>query len=365
MTEMIIRCIDCGEQAEPLAWRCGNCGGVLDFEAYPAFDPDTIVSHDISLWRYADWLSLDKRVTLGEGLTPLVQTTVDDQPIWAKLEYLNPTGSYKDRGTVTMMNHIAAHAVHEVVEDSSGNAGASVAAYSSALGIAARIYVPADGVASKKALIRAFGGELMEITGPQHAKTQAAEAAAQTTTYASHAYSPYFVLGQITVAFEVWEQLGRQAPDAIATPVGHGALFLGFARGFKLLYDAGLVDKVPRMIAVQAAACDPIVQAYESGATQPPELIGQRTVADGIIVDHPVRGRAVIKAIRETNGAAFRVEDEAILAAQAKLAERGILVEPTSASTVAALPQMMDLMGSDKQLVVGLTGNGLKTITRL
>lgn len=365
MTDWVVQCVDCEAQAAPLAWRCSVCGGVLDFATYPTFDADRIVAHDTTIWRYGAWLSLEKRLTLGEGLTPLVPTTIHDTPFWAKLEYLNPTGSYKDRGTVTMMNHIAAQGVREVVEDSSGNAGASVAAYSRALDIQARIYVPADGVASKKALIRAFGGELMEIPGPQYAKTAAAEEAAQTTTYASHAYSPYFVLGQMTVAFEVWEQLGRQAPDAIATPLGHGALFLGFARGFRLLYEAGLVDKMPRMIAVQAAACDPIVQAYEQEADRPPELVGQRTVADGIIVDHPVRGIEVLRTIRETKGAAFRVTDDAILAAQAQLAQRGLLVEPTSASTVAALPQIIAHVGADKQLVLGLTGNGLKTVAQM
>lgn len=359
-----VRCVDCEAMAEPLAWRCDDCGGVLDFVAYPDFDPLAITLHDTSIWRYGKWLSLDKHVTLGEGLTPLVPITIDEMPLLAKLEYLNPTGSYKDRGTVTMMNHIAAHNVREVVEDSSGNAGASVAAYSSALGIHARIYVPADGVPSKKALIRAFGGELMEIPGPQYAKTAAAEEAAQTTTYASHAYSPYFVLGQMTAAFEVWEQLDHRAPDAIAVPVGHGALFLGFARGFAVLYEAGLVDKRPQMIAIQAAACDPIVQAYERDLTQPPDLVGERTVADGIIVDHPVRGVEVIRTLHETAGAAFRVADAEILAAQQKLAQRGLLVEPTSASTIAALPQIFDHIGPDKQLVCGLTGNGLKTIDR-
>lgn len=362
MTTMQIICTNCGQAAAALDWTCAACGGVLEFAAFPAFDPAKISAHDMSIWRYADWLPLQKHVTLGEGLTPLVPTVIDDMLFYAKLEYLNPTGSYKDRGTVTLMNHIAAHGVKEVVEDSSGNAGASVAAYSSALGIQARIYVPADGSPSKKALIQAFGGELMEIPGPQYAKTAAALQAAKTTTYASHAYSPYFVLGQMTVAFEVWEQLDRKAPDIIATPVGHGALFLGFSRGFKLLHQAGLVDELPTMVAVQAAACDPIVRGFEASATTPPELVGQKTVADGIIVDHPVRGEAVLRAIYETGGAALRVQDDATTAAQQHLAQRGLIVEPTSATTVAALPQIIERFGSDQTIVCGLTGNGLKNI---
>src|SRR5690606_31789560 len=138
----------------------------------------------------------------------------------------------------TMLNHIAAYSVAEVIDDSSGNAGASIAAYASALGISARIFVPEDGSAAKKALIRAFGGTLEEIPGAQHLKTEACHQAAETSTYASHAWSPFFLLGQITAGFEIWEQSLPNWPDAIVVPVGHGALFLGIARGFALLKSA-------------------------------------------------------------------------------------------------------------------------------
>lgn len=359
-----LRCTECDQAAAPLDWRCTSCGGSIDFAELPAFDTASIDAGDFSLWRYAAMLPVERRISLGEGLTPLVQVDWDGQPLYTKLEYLNPTGSYKDRGTVTMMNHLAAQNVMEVVEDSSGNAGASVAAYASALGIASRIFVPATGSAAKKALIRAFGGELAEIEGPQHAKTEACREAARTTPYASHAWSPYFVLGQMTAAWEVWEQMGRRAPDAIATPIGHGGLFLGFARGFTLLKAAGLIERVPRMFAVQAEGADPIVRGWEQGDDLPPRFELRRTVADGIIVDEPVRGRTVLQTIRESEGAAFRVSDTDILTAQTALARKGLMVEPTSATTAAALPQIRAALEPGASLVIALTGSGLKTMGR-
>jgi threonine synthase len=298
-------------------------------------------------------------------MTPLVETELDGRKFRAKLEYLNPTGSYKDRGTTTMMNHIAASNVDEVIDDSSGNAGASIAAYASALGIPARIFVPASGSSAKKALIQAFGGTLEEVAGAQHLKTEACHKAAETTTYASHAWSPFFLLGQITAGFEIWEQTRPTIPDAIVVPVGHGALFLGIARGFKLLQEAQLIDTVPRMIAVQSEKMDPIVQGYETGADVPPRAVeSTRTIADGIMVDNPVRGKEVLKTIRATNGAAFRVDDEAIQQAQIALAKRGLIAEPTSSASVAALPQVEALIGTNQRIVCCLTGNGLKNVGR-
>ncbi|MDQ7024416.1 MAG: pyridoxal-phosphate dependent enzyme [Anaerolineae bacterium] len=364
MTLKIV-CIDCNAEAQPLDWRCRDCGGVLDFAALPPFSAKDIKMDDTSLWRYRDWLQMEQRITLGEGMTPLVKTEVDGRKFLAKLEYLNPTGSYKDRGTVTMMNHIAAYDVNEVIDDSSGNAGASVAAYASALGIPARIFVPESGSIAKKALIQAFGGRLEEVAGAQHLKTEACHKAAASTTYASHAWSPFFLLGQITAAFEIWEQTLPNWPDAIVVPVGHGALFLGIARGFKLIKQAGLIDIVPKMIAVQSEKIDPVVQGYESNAEVPPRVVEtSRTIADGIMVDSPVRGKEILQTIRETNGAAFRVSDEAIQQAQVALAKRGLIVEATSAAAVAALSQVEAMLGENQQIVCCLTGNGLKNVGR-
>lgn len=361
MSEMQCKiiCSECGRDAPALAWRCADCGGALDFDALPAFDAAQIQSGDFSLWRYAAMLPVKRRFSLGEGMTPLVRMQLDGAHFDAKLEYLNPTGSYKDRGTATLLNHIAGFAVDEVIDNSSGNAGASLAAFASLAGIAAKIVVPrATARASKKRLIRAFGGEIIESDDPS-ADVYAASAH---TVYASHAWSPYFVLGQMTAAWEVWEQLGRRVPAAIAAPVGHGGLFLGCYRGFRALRQAGLSAEMPRMIAVQSTGVDPIVRGWEQQAAAPPAITPQHSIADGILVDVPVRGRQILDALRASGGFALRVDNAAIERARQRITARGLIIEATSATVIAALPQIRERIGNQAPLVLGLTGSGLKDI---
>ena len=353
---MKLVCEATGEPVSPLDWRCE--GGTVAIADLPPFDASAIDSGEWSLWRYGAMLPVKRRVSLGEGMTPLVQTTVNGHRFHAKLEYLNPTGSYKDRGTAVLVNHLAAQRVNEVVEDSSGNAGASLAAFAGAVGIQARIFVPASAPAGKKQLIASFGAALVEIEGPRAATTEACLQAAQTAVYATHAWSPFFIAGQMTCAWEIWEQMGRRAPQIIVCCVGQGGLFLGLARGFKALHSAGLVDRMPRFIAVQSAGCDPVVQAWERGLDAPERVAQQPSVADGIAVVQPVRGAEVLRVIRETSGAALRVDDVQIVAAQAALGKRGFIVEPTSAVPVAALEQIAQV--EPGEIVVPLTGNGLK-----
>src|SRR5262249_24607325 len=158
----------------------------------------------------------------------------------AKLEYLAPTGSYKDRGTALVLSYLRELGVSEVVEDSSGNAGASVAAYAAAAGMSARVYLPAHASAAKRDQIAAFGAEVAEVAGARSAATEACLRDAGQRAYASHIWNPLFLAGQMTCACEIWEQCGRMAPDAVVCPVGQGNLFLGIARGFAMLGEAGL-----------------------------------------------------------------------------------------------------------------------------
>lgn len=355
-------CSRCGHVTGPLDWHCSECGGVIHVTNLPVFRAAAIRSHDWSLWRYADMLPVEKRLTLGEGGTPLVPVRLPDGPIWAKLEYLNPTGSYKDRGTALLVNHLLAYGVNQVVEDSSGNAGASLAAYAGAAHIRARIFVPASAPSAKKKLI-GLNAELVEVDGPRSAPTAACHEAARSAVYASHAWSPLFLLGQMTCAWEIWEQMNRRVPDALVCPVGHGGLFLGLARGFALLRAAGLIERLPRLYAVQTAACDPVVRAFEQNLDEPDAASETPTIADGIVVNRPVHGRELLAAIRDSGGLALRVDDAAIAEAQKRLLQRGLLVEPTSAAPVAALSTVQAHAGTGAQIVIPLTGSGLKTLS--
>jgi threonine synthase len=352
-----LACDTCNHSAQPLDWRCTRCGSTLHIANLPAFDASAIIAEDWSLWRYEAMLPVPRRFSLGEGGTPLVKVDWPGGTFHAKLEYLNPTGSFKDRGTAMLVNHLLEQGVMEVVEDSSGNAGASLAMYAGATGIHARIFAPTSAPEGKKRLI-ALNAELVEIPGPRSAPMQACHEAARDTVYASHAWSPFFVAGQMTVAWEVWEQMSRRAPGAILCPVGHGGLFVGFARGFKALLDVGLIERMPAMIAVQSAACDPIVRAWEEGQDEPKTAVQNPTVADGIVVALPTRGREILATIRTTGGMALRVDDAAILCSKDMLTKRGLLVEPTSAVPAAGLEHFHE----DGEIVVALTGSGLKTL---
>ncbi|MBC8099123.1 MAG: pyridoxal-phosphate dependent enzyme [Armatimonadetes bacterium] len=362
MKPIQIACSACHVSAAPTDWRCTVCGGLLEIMNLPRFDAEAIDANVWSMWRYGALLPAEPKLTLGEGMTPLVPVTVDGQSFHAKLEHLNPTGSYKDRGAAVLLNHFAAHGVGSVVETSSGNAGAAAALYAAGLGMRARIYTPANAVGTKKRQIQTVA-ELVAVPGARSAVDAACEAAAAEpgVAYATHAWSPLFIAGQMTAAWEIWEQLGRRAPGAIVTPVGMGCLLRGLYHGFGALLDAGLIDRIPRIFAVQAANSDPVVQGWEQGLDTVPDIHQQPSVADGIMTLRPIRETQVLHAIRASDGMALRVTEDDILAAHAAMLQRGLLIEPTSATTVAALPQVRQHYPGD-DLVLLLTGNGLKTL---
>ena len=221
---------------------------------------------DISLWRYREALPIPDDadiVTLGEGMTPLIPLdAAADSGHYVKLDYLCPTGSYKDRGASVLLTHLKALGVEEVVEDSSGNAGAAIAAYCARAGIRCTIYCPASTSKGKLAQIAAYGAELKLVEGNRMATTEAVKDAAKSICYASHNWHPFFLEGTKTLAFEIVEQLGGDAPANVICPVGFGSIYLGLFIGFRALCEAGVIECVPRLLGVQAAACCPIYNAY-------------------------------------------------------------------------------------------------------
>lgn len=344
-------------------WRC-ECDGVLEMTDLPAFDRGAIIKDDYSLWRYRHMLPFEKEehiVSMGEGFTPMVETNIYGVPVHAKAEYMSPTGSYKDRGASVMVSYLNSfEKLRWVVEDSSGNAGASLAAYAARVGIKTRIFAPAGASGPKLNQIAIYGAELHAIEGPRSAAEEAAHEAAEKYYYASHVYNPLFMTGLRTFAYEVVEQLEWQAPDNIVFPVGHGTFLLGTYRGFRDMLAADVIDHMPRFFAVQARACDPIFQAFRRGFEDVQGTSPGRTIAEGIRIGHPPRGRQVLEAIRESEGTVLTITDRETVRARRAMARLGLFIEPTSAVAVAGLRKLDKMLDDEEVTVMPLTGSGLK-----
>lgn len=357
-----VQCARCHQIAtyHPTQWRC-ICGGPWEPPRPLPFDHRAIRPHRSGIWRYMGlWPFQRDPITMGEGWTPLIPLSAIDPRLWAKLDYVMPTGSYKDRGTVTGLNALREMGVDQVMDDSSGNAGASLAAYAARAGLQATLFVPAHASPGKKAQMRAMGARLIEVPGPRTQATAALLQALETGgIYASHVYNPFVLLGLATAAWEIWEQLGR-APDAVITPLGHGMLFLGLFLGFEALQAAGYIDRLPRLYGVQAAACAPLAQAFTAGLEAPAPVEEGETIAEGVRIGAPPRGREILQAARLTGGAILTVQESEIQAAQDRLARQGLFVEPTGALAMAVWSQV--LRETDRVMVLMLTGSGLKSL---
>ena len=345
-------------------WRC-DCGGAWEPADLPAFDPVLIDTEDRSIWRYGRLLGLDVTEParrMGVGGTPLVPLELFTRNVQLKLEYLSPTGSFKDRGVNAMINQLVRMGVETVVEDSSGNAGASLAAHAARFGLQTEIYVPATASPAKQRQIAVYGAAVKPIPGPRQAASDAAQAAIRPgTAYASHAYNPAYLAGQMTVAWEVWEQLGRHAPDWMILPTAQGGQFLGYWFGFKRLLKAGLIERLPRLVVVQAERIAPIHRAWTAGLDHIPAIEAEGpTLAEGIAVPRPVRDKRILQALYESAGRTMAVGEGAIREAQKVMAHMGYYIEPTSATAVAGLQAIADEIREGERVVVSLTGNGLK-----
>jgi threonine synthase len=359
-------CTTCGKAytLDSRDWHC-TCGGLFDFRSVPPFDARQIDTKDHSLWRYRALLPLDpawQPVTLGEGGTSLLSFEWEGWPLHLKLESIAPSGSFKDRGASVLVTALRGLGIDRLVEDSSGNAGASLAAYTARAGIQCEVCVPGSTSGPKRAQMVAHGAEVIEIKGRrEYAALAAWAAAAHGAYYASHVHSPYFLAGIETLAYELWEQLDRHAPSAVVIPTGNGTLLLGIYRGFQRLQQAGLIAAVPRLVAVQAAACAPIHRAFLAGTEAPEQVTPAPTVATGIAIGKPIRGRQILAAVRATRGTVVSVTEDEIETTGRRLARHGLYVERTSATAVAALEALREVLPAEGPIVVPLTGHGLKT----
>jgi len=352
-----LRCPDCGRTV-PDRWRC-ECGTPLEFaeRPLPPGGPSGLDPRD-GLWTFAPFLPVERHVSLGEGYTPLVDAP--NRSTTFKLEYVFPTGSFKDRGAATTLSRAVAVGADRVLEDSSGNAGAAIATYAARAGLPAKIYVPADANPSKLRAIRRTGADLVRVDGTRRAVTDACVEAVEAGEgwYASHAWRPAFPAGTATMAYEIAHQRDWTVPEAIVVPIGHGTMVLGAYRGFRALQAAGWTDGMPRLLGAQAAGHAPIVEAVhgESAAA------GDNTAADGIRIDEPVREADIRQAIEATDGDVIAVSRDAVETALDRLHRSGFVVEATAAVAPAALETYRDrgVLDRDDDVVVPLSGSGLK-----
>lgn len=354
-------------------WRCG-CGAPLALDPGPGLDPSGVDDADPSLWRYREALvvpALEPGLRFGEGSTPLIERSWNGRSLRFKLDYLFPSGSYKDRGFALMAGHLRRIGVREVYVDSSGNAGASLAAYSAALDLDCTVYVPGGTPSGKTTQIEAYGARLVRVPGPREAAAELAVSGAPEGFYASHNWSPLFLEGVKSLAYELWEQLGHRAPGAVIAPLGYGSVVLSLDRGFRELEAAGSISGLPRLYGCQAEACAPFHRAYATGdpgrGRLAPDEVGE-TVAEGVASSAPIRVPEVLDAVRRSRGGIVAVSEDEILAALRELHGRGLYVEPTTAVAAAGAGR---ILGGDEPprldgpAVVILTGSGLKATEKL
>jgi len=302
---------------------------------------------------------------MNEGFTPLEEVEFNGNRALIKIDYLFPTGSYKDRGATVLMSKMKEWGVQKVVEDSSGNAGSAIAAYCARAGIECEIYVPQVTSSEKTVQIQAYGATLRKVPGSREKTAEVAMGAASKIPYASHCWNPFFLHGTKTFAFEVWEQMGWKAPDVLVLPVGHGTLLLGANIGFKELKEARMIRRIPRLLGVQSASCAPLYRAFQKGWTEPRPIEKRETVAEGIAIAEPVRGRQILDAIRQTDGEILTVTEKEIGMALKEMGRRGHFIEPTSAATIAGLKKYLGKKRRRETVVSTLTGTGLKSVGKM
>ncbi|MER5180326.1 pyridoxal-phosphate dependent enzyme [Streptomyces sp. NPDC002896] len=343
-----------------LAWCCPLCRGPLDLDFSPTPAPlKSLTGRVNSLWRYAEVLPLaTPSVSLGEGRTPLVALK---DGISAKLDYLMPTLSFKDRGAVMLAELALQLRPSRIIADSSGNAGTAIAAYCARAALPCTVYVPFGTSSKKLEQIRAHGARVEVVRGGREATATVAREAADDPDafYASHAYNPYFLHGTKTYVHELWEDLGGRLPQVVVVPAGNGTLLLGAALAVAELYGAGLLDRRPALYAVQAEAVAPLAAAWRAGADDlVEETPAADTFAEGIAIPRPPRARQILRAVRDSGGTFVTVTEDQIRHAQLDLASRGLYVESTAAACWAAV---RDGAVGERTAVVPLCGAGLKS----
>lgn len=374
-----LRCIECGAQysSDRIIYRCERCDDLL--EVCVNYEPLRDVQlreewrrRDFNAWRYRELLPISiAPVTLGEGGTSLLKCKNFAKKhglkdLYVKNEGQNPTASFKDRGMTVGLSKAVELGAIKVACASTGNTSASVAAYAARGGLECIVIVPQGKIASGKlaqALI--YGAKVLQVRGnfddALRLVIQLTEA--HSDIYLLNSINPYRIEGQKTVSYEICDQLRWEPPDWIVVPVGNAGNISSIWKGLVELRELSLIDKLPRLVGVQAAGAAPIATAFKRGNSSITSISSPQTVASAIRIGSPVSWKKALRAIKESNGLMEVVTDEEILSAQKEFARSdGLFIEPASAASIAALGKLVkeSQIAEDEVTVCVATGHGLK-----
>lgn len=352
---------------------------LAEYDLDQGFDRDLLPFRPANMWRYAEVLPVEDQahiVSLGEGMTPLLEmqhlaARYRLPFLFMKDESNNPTGSFKARGLSMAISKAKELGIKKCAIPTAGNAGGAMSAYAAKAGIEAHVFMPENTPGVFKAECRLFGAQLRLVAGTifdcgqQVALQQDREQWFNMSTLKE----PYRVEGKKTMGYELAEQLNWELPDVILYPTGGGTGLIGFWKAFNEMEKLGWIGrKRPRLVAVQASGCAPLVQAFEAGETQARLITDAQTIANGLCVPKPYADELLLQIIRESQGRAIAVSDAAIIGALQEIArEEGLLIAPEGAALWAALKLLLagGHVNPEEKIVLLNTGSGYKYLENI
>ena len=374
-------CIKCGAEVapEPGITVCPNCGGILDIKYDYKYIASRVTAKEISerrdysMWRYREFLPVEEdtpNTPLRVGYSPFYEVPklaemLGIKKLWIKDDGINPTASLKDRASAMAVAKAMEAKADTIACSSTGNAASSLAGNAAAAGFKTYIFVPSRAPKGKVAQLMIFVANVISVEGTYEETFKlSAEAIDRWGWYNRNAaINPYLVEGKKTVSLEIAEQMGFNMPDYVAVSVGDGCTIAGVWKGFKDLYSTGMIDKLPKLISVQAAGCCPLNTELQTG--KPWQPMEENTIADSIAVGVPRNADKALNAVRESGGVAVNVTDEEILGAMRLLGRTcGLFGEPAGVTGTAGIKKacQLGLIPNDATVVGIISGNGLKDV---
>jgi len=378
----ILKCQNCHKeyQTNAIEYTCPDCGPLLgtlevvyDYsQIRKSFSKENLKSNPLpNHWRYLPLLPIENPEfiqPLEVGWTPIysLKNTADNlgiKSLWVKDDGRNPTASFKDRASSVAVVKALEKKTKIITAASTGNAASSLSAFTALAGLETIIFVPKNAPQAKLAQLLLFGAKVLQVNGNyDQAFDLCCQAAEKWGWYnRSTAINPYLGEGKKTAALEICEQLNWQIPDYVFVSVGDGCILQGTWKGFKDFYQIGMIDRLPKIVGVQAEGSAPLYHAWKNGLDQC-QVIVPETVADSISVGYPRDQQKALKAVKESGGEFITVSDSEILQSISFLAENaGVFAEPAGAAAFAGFKKLSEKL-QNKEIVVMVTGNGLKDI---